>query len=616
MTEIVLYLSGRPDPRLRALLAGKPLYKAPGVALPPSLSEDLHWETLPERSKTDEAELCAHLVEALSRVGDSETRALLSAYANDFFTYGYRPLAGMLLGIAQAVAAHGATKLRVLTAKVAGRGIPMIGFQTLESLRGSNDLLYGRFAALLPEAFPDLAVHFEPLRGDLWSRKGLRSPLLAMANGVLSLRLVTLAWRLSTKRPAPTESMSKGITQLYVARSVHQACFAQRLAAGEDATAVAILPRALRGSLSELRTLQRLVAGESTNAGLTLSDVFRAFAATRLDMARLAVFARHGLKAPQRCVGYIIPLDLADIASDARLSSISILYKNLLGSLLDRLRPARLVSFELTGRLAGLEAQAARARGIETNTVQTALIAGVPHPIFPHTDRFYADTAIAQRMIAKIGAVRAGEVVYVGPPYPLPSLISSRPNRPRKLTFFSQPYEFDSSRQLLKALCIWARAQPSKETRVSVRLHPSDRVENYAHEAARYKDVLDFEAKGDLSALLLASDLAITRTSSVAKAAIGAGCPLLICQLTPLDLYGERDFILTDPDLRYIARSVSEIGERLDDFEAIKASTRRLRERLYGEARLSDLKAALRPPTENIQAANAHLAALPLFRGD
>jgi hypothetical protein len=582
MSKIVFVLSGARDVDIAALAGADDLIVcAPGVQVAAGRAlVELAGDIKPhERSVTD------GLVQIHALGQADPAAALVECFLNDYYSYSLRPLAAIMLGLQQQLARTGVTQVLVVTAKPGGARMPMVGFQTTESARGSRSLLNSRIAALLPGVFPGIVFNYHYVAGDLLCREPARRAVIGAANlvfsGLLALKTIGFGWR----APAVTAARARHIV---LVRTEHQMRFAQRLFAGARAAGVAIFAQASQGSFKSLLALRAGVPAHVSVERVGPGMVLRAALATFADGRRLKRYAANRQTALISVNGLGIPVRLADIADEIRLVSVAVFYKNIVAQMLARSAAVRLINFELVGRMAGLEALAARESGIDVVSVQSALISASPHPVFPYSARFYSDSATTCDMIAANGSRRNGAVVYQGPPYPLKAVKAV--SALHSVAFFTQPHEAEVSLAIVAVLCRWARA---RAVRITLRLHPRDVRTRYDALLGEYADVLHLELAKGLVEIIESHQLSITRTSSVAKEAVAMGSAILLCLWSGFDRSIKADYIVDEPGVRYCARSEAELLTLLDDPAALSASAASINQRMFGGMAPADLSASL-----------------------
>lgn len=580
MKKIFLYLSGSWDISISELAGPSDfvLY-APGLRPPEG-----EWKSreLPKIPFGHERRVADWLVQNLSNCVQSTARDLVECFLNDFYSYSIRPVIAVISALSEFVEQECVSEIIVVTAKTRSYGIPLIGFQTSESLRGSPNLLMARVANLLPKIFPRIKFEYRYVRGDIFCVESVRRLGVGFANIIYFFLFCFKVLRFD-RRYKDVHSVS-AFKSIILVRTEHQARFAQRLLNESSAACVAIFPQISQGSLRGLVSLRASLPENVPVCRVSILMLLKAFVASVVDVVRLGGGKRYHDRTVFEVRGVKMPIRFSDLIIDIRLVWTAIFYKNVLSKLLSSTKPDRLINFELVGRMAGLEALAAHENGVEICTVQSALISSVPHTIFPFCDLFYVDSATTLNMIKEIGSKNKGQVLYAGPPYPIKYV--RKTSTLNCIAYFTQPYEHEITISIISTLCHWAI---SNSANVTLRLHPRDRVIHYDELLERFSEVLHCENQKGLEEIIAVNDLCITRTSSVAKEALALGTPILLCLWSNFDRSARADYIVPDPDLGYCAHSDEELVCLLSDPMRLEESAKKLSERMFGGKVLNDL---------------------------
>lgn len=579
MRKIILFLSGKWKTSIAKMIGVNDIMLcAPGLR--PS-ADILNWTEIPKEPRGYEQEISDWLVEAYSSTSPEAEVQCIQSFLNDCYSYTLRPVVALLLEIKKQIEENGIAEILVLSAKHHGR-MPMVGFSTTESLRGSPHLLYAWMASLLPKVFPN--IHFTNfyLKGDALCKERIRCLVVGSANSLfIILLIVKILWSSCYRKSTKPSTRCKNIVLL---RTVHQLRFVQRFLKISPSLTVVIFPQASQGSFKTLAKLYDSLPKLTAECRITIKMLLRAIVQTRLVICELKRYSRQNFIRTLNVEGLELPIRISDIADEIILVSVTLFYKNLLSELLHILRPARLINFELVGRMAGLESLAARENNVQILSVQSALVSSTPHPIFPYSDKFYADSAMTAEMISHNGSRKLGEVIYEGPPYP--TLAVRSPSAFTKISFFSQPYEHDITAVIITTLCQWAS---NNGAGVTLRLHPRDIVSPYERLLDEFHNVLYLENIKGLVTIIEQSDLCVTRTSSVAKEALAMGAPVLLCLWSLIDQSIKTDYIDRGQGLHYCAYSSQELTSLLSQPENLIGSARRLQEQMFQGKTISKL---------------------------
>lgn len=583
MRKIVFFISGTWSSSISKMIEeGDIVLCAPGLKPPKGIS---HIE-LPISLDENARDVANWIAGANASSELILARNCIDCFLNDYYSYSIKPLVALMLGLKSWIDSSRVCEVLIVSARTSGKRIPLVGFRTSESLRGSPNLLNSRLNELLPLVFPETKFRFEYVRGDLLCYEGIRRLVIGSVNIACSLILIAKTLWFNWRR----EQVEHGtrLESVVLVRTEHHLRFAHRLLKDSSAAGLVILPQVSQGLFSSLVRFSRNAPAEIPKLGITPLMAFRAFTRSLREIAELKKFSRNARSQVLMVAGLKIPLQISDVADEIRLVWAVLLYKNILSQLLKIAQPARLVNFELVGRMAGLEALAARENGVDSLTVQTALISSAPHPIFPHSNRFFVDSATTLSMISENGSRKKGEVAYAGPPYSLGRMRAV--DVFRDVVFFSQPYEHAVAIRIISKLCHWVRPNGG---RVTLRLHPRDKLLNYESLFETFADVLNLEKGAGVAAVINSHDLCITRTSSVAKEAIAMGVPVLLCLWSDFDRSVKADYIANLPSSRYCSYFEEDFLSVLSDSKGLISSAGKLSELMFAGKTMTNLMATL-----------------------
>lgn len=519
------------------------------------------------------------LVEALAMVDDESARSVLRAYLNEYFSYAVAPLLALIEQVQEILSAENVSEIVVLASDSPGP-LPNFGFRTAELSRGSPNLLYGRIASFLPQIFADMPMTFHRGKPDILSRPWVRVPLLRLASAIFQIVFSIKLLFFSSSRP--TSPAADQVKNLVIHRAQPQSKHVEGLGASPHGMTLAILGQLQSLDRNELRRLDRQQDPAIPRATVNFRDLWKAYCSSRADLRAVRRFARKG-RGPLTLTTAKgeLSLDLVDLAREITLFPAPLLYKGVLAALVGRLSPRKLVGFELVGRAASFEAEAARAANARVEAIQVATIANRAHPIFPFADIFHADSPETARYLSTIAPSGDGKVRYSGAIEALaPPQIAGKIER---IALFTQPYETTETLALLEEVCGWAVQNDAK---VCIRPHPRDDASYYMAILARFGETAFLDTAIDASEKILWSQVCITRTSSVAKAALAKGRPPLICLLSDFDRGIDMDMI--KPHLRpsCIVNDAPSIRLYLDAPDEMVAAALLLQEAIFGnEAR-------------------------------
>lgn len=505
----------------------------------------------------------------------------LECFINDYYSYSLKPVLSAVVTIEALIKLYNIKSILVITASTNSDLIPLVGFQTTESKRGSTQLLKARLAKQLPKTFPNVEISYQYTKADILCNENIRLLLLGTAGLFLSVFFI---FRLIMLRFLNKDTEEKNIVLI---RTVHQARFARRLLSESNQFSLLIFPQLSQGGISNIRaSLPNNVDFISPKINEIIMGVFR----TVKDIAKLS---KHRCKETYylNIDGMDIPIEIDSLRKEIIVVSVAILYKNILSQTLARNKLyKKLVNFELVGRMAGLEALAAAEQYKVIETVQTALISSSPLPIFPHSTNFYTDSYQTVKSIQNIGALVKGTVKYEGPPYPVLEL-ETKEGGLSSIGFFTQPYEIEYTLKILTALCDWAIFNQKK---VILKLHPRDDKKLYATLLEKYKGFLFVDEGNTAPNVISQCDLTITRTSSVAKESLALGKPILLCLWSELDRSIRADYIVDSDNGKNFVYNESDLIDVLDHkLEMIFKISRQSQENIFKSKRIDNLVAQL-----------------------
>ncbi len=580
--RLVLYLSGKWKARYADAFDREDyLYCAPGFA---EHAPYLNWKDLPRNPNSDEL-----LSEQYSKLLLSEVKELdqnvRNALINSHFYYGVNPIAAQLQEIDRLISDLKPVSLILISSKSGVRHVPAIGIMTSESNRGSPNLLGSVTANAILDAKLDLPVVQITANGDLLSNAAVR--YIVLRTTTIALVLVA-AVRIISSPIQTWNRLGNGYTALVSLRSVGQAGHAARIFDGLREVAVLVIPQFTgRDRMSEIA---QIVDTQTPLFRPTAIDVFYALVQS---IFKHTPVERDRSKVKQRLrVGrFSIPASLTDLSREMRLFPHLRFHKILVERTVLRFKGKirKLVGFEIKGPFASIEAMAGRACGVETVVVQTVLTQPRPIPIFPWSDRFYADSIFTAETIKNTGCLSLGQVEYVGSPHSVMPLKLDA--EIRSVVFMSQPYELPQTLSLLRSLCEIAR---NLGFQIRIRLHPRDHRNNYQSILDSEDDVLYICQAQSLAESISSADLCVTRTSSSAKEASAAGKPFMICLWSEFDRAIVADYVVReDIGRQYIANNAQEMRKIMLNTRELISANIDLHARLFGDKDLNGLRAAI-----------------------
>jgi hypothetical protein len=180
-----------------------------------------------------------------------------------------------------------------------------------------------------------------------------------------------------------------------------------------------------------------------------------------------------------------------------------------------------------------------------------------------------------------------GSVRYAGSTFNLEGMSGAR--AAREVGFFTQPYEPMVTLEILRLLCEGVRELGGH---VYLKLHPRDDERIYRDIISRFRGVLQ-PVTSSPDMLLGQVDLCVTRTSSVAKEAIAAGIPVVLCLWTKMDKSIRADYVRPDGGLNYCSFGADDLQSTISDFGELQRAAVELRGLLFGELDIRNLRAEL-----------------------
>jgi len=207
------------------------------------------------------------------------------------------------------------------------------------------------------------------------------------------------------------------------------------------------------------------------------------------------------------------------------------LYEGIYSSIFKGVLPKqtkKIFNFSLKGRYAIFEKNVADLAAISIASIQTANLDASKSYDFPVND-FYCDSRISYKLGMK-GFSSSGQLLYEGCPFRVKKL--SIVKKISKITFFTQPYEFDINLAIIKFLVKW-----SKKNDVScvIKLHPRDDRAKYSSLEEGGQGAPTFSSSGTGKQAIEMTDVCITRTSAIGLEALALGVPSLYCLFSSYD---------------------------------------------------------------------------------
>ncbi|WP_422357915.1 hypothetical protein [Qipengyuania flava] len=565
--RLVLHLSGAWTEGLDGLLEdGDILYRMPRLL---AVSQRDGWQDLPQSLQGDMGTLRDQYLGLFAGLEDRLASLPFASLVNDQFIYGVLPVASALTEIAGIIESRRPSQILLFHAPERATHIPATGIVTLESRRGSRDVLGSLIASSVKAGVSNLPVVSHKLRGDALSRGWTRRAALRVASLIILLRFVFTMLRSDLGRKMAKDR--DGIRGLALVRSVEQARHAARVFSNSEDVGALITPQFTQDSSAEIRTrLEGHLPLFVPKASSLLRSLFRALAPT----------PRTGLNKTQQitCGPFVFTASLTELERDFNAVRFYAFQNSLLRDTLRIFPSARFTAgFEVQGPFAWTEGCIPRGAGLTTRTIQPVLVQDRPLPVFPFSDYFLADSAPNRAALAHIGGVRLGAIAFKGPPFEVLEVRTPRPSM--ALGYFTQPYETQNNVAIAETLC---RVAESHGWTVILRLHPREDGVQFEPVLERYSGICTIGEAEPLEQFLDTVDVSITRTSSVTKEAIARGCPCVTILLSDLDRLVQADYIRENGQtLPHVVTDLDAMASRVCDPVRLKETSIQLQGRLF-----------------------------------
>jgi|GEM_PF-6392635 len=579
MTDLYIYLSGSWPKSIKADSVRDHVLVGPGRNVPEGFKQEFAVKSLSVKQCN---ELAKQLIFEFNLTGENAGRSILECFLNDYYSYTLKSVFSILSSIEDCLRSSAYSNIYIVSAATNIKYPPMVGFKTTESNRGSANLLGAYTASIVPLVFKTYSFKKISTKGDILCNNYFRSILVIMANKLFGMLLLL---KVAIINISVGENKKSGVRSFVLIRNEHQARFAAIvLARSGGRLGAVVFPQASQGSFGDLRKCLSLIPEGVKTFNLSLKGVFVAYKLHLKDLNSLSDY-KHSIATHRFLTlnGISLPFDFRGLCNEINMVSVVVLYKNILRRLLLERSPANLINFELVGRMAGLEALAAREVGVQSHSIQTALVSAIAQPVFPFSDKFYADGAIGKGVIEDIGFVKKGKVVFDGSILEMKK--QKNPAKFKSIGYFTQPYESFETIDILNILASWAKSQKSN---LIIKLHPRDSLERYKDFLLRNDFITVFRGS-DVQELIDTSDLVVTRTSSVAKEALAAGCPLILTLWSSLDRNVRADYLVKKLQPSYCAENKEEIVALLDKPSIVIDASKELRKCLFSDGAVDGL---------------------------
>jgi hypothetical protein len=463
---------------------------------------DTRIRPVPQLIDQRERELHRELLDTVGQL-NKPYDALVQAYANTFYNYFLREFFELLLGVRAEIARETPESLVFVGPKPL-RCVPIFLSRSMELPRGSQTI---RAAAIMywlklgPWPVPtSSSLTRHDLMGNQWVRRAALPVATLGFAGRYLVRTVKAA-AIVRNRGA---TVNKESATLVIARAPHQQRFAASIASRIDARCL-VLPSFTQGDMS---SDSEMIAALPNVISLRPRDVVAS-----MYSAALCVVTPPQPVPARECTEQwriVFPSLVTEMALEIRRFPLLLASEHLIDRALTRSPSVRsLVTFELIGREAGLLRLASRRHAVRVVAVQTVAVQGSPLPILPFADVLLTSSIGARDLLASVGTYSHGTVQFGGSPiFP----VAAQPEkRSRVIAYFTQPYDFDTTADLLTDL--YDIRQELTNVQFVIKLHPRDSPKNYSGSARGL--IQEFRTVATVEGIFCLSPLVVARTSSV-----------------------------------------------------------------------------------------------------
>lgn len=544
-----------------------------------------------ERSITDQ------LAKVILSVTEIEQRETLLAYANDFYNYLLLPLYKTLVNIQQALTLSNASNLVLVGPRATKATLPFWGAKSPETQRGSKYLFASYVAQIAYQFSKNVKITRIYTHRDLFCWEFLRRPLLYLANILLAsiyifrclsfTKCKKISQFIDQKSPATT-----GET-IVIARTVHQLRFANNLATAakkiNHQVSIFIVPQYLQN----YQPLLEYILTENYYFTANIAEVIQSIMQGFVFAHKISKKNKQQLKSLKfNDSTFNISFSLYDLLREIRRFPIFFSYRCLLELILARRKKlAKIISFELVSRSAGMERNTATALKVPLETIQTAIIPHRPHVIFPFSNIFHCDSWENVNNLATIASVPGGTTVFNGSIYKVSVDSLTTLPKPQKISFFTQPNETIINQKIITKLINFANLHMAK---ILLRIHPRDKSSHYHHLLKHYPKLVSIDTSFTPLFAIANTDLCVVRTSSVAKEAIAMGKPIIACLWSYFDQQAPADYLQQVADIDHRAYNEEQLENLLIyGLPKLKQAIQKLQSKFFGDLSIDHLVVAI-----------------------
>ncbi|HIB05371.1 MAG TPA: hypothetical protein EYO18_06545, partial [Candidatus Marinimicrobia bacterium] len=186
-----------------------------------------------------EASLCRKYANLYSKYQSYDSTGMIFCFLNDFYSYSLRPCFLLMHSILKLATDFPDHKLTIVSAGTDCEILPMFGFQTTESMRGSQDLMGSLVAKRLKPFVDSKNGDFVYVKGDFLRINKIRKILIWFVNFVFFTLFIIkcLSLNLFIKKSKNTHD------KLIICRNRHQSRFAKEVVDNVSDSAIFLIPQ-------------------------------------------------------------------------------------------------------------------------------------------------------------------------------------------------------------------------------------------------------------------------------------------------------------------------------------------------------------------------------------
>lgn len=583
--KVVFHLSGVWDSSI-SIMSSDVVYRAPDIENSKTFKDAKVIVVDPtiEKSLCDQyAEM--YFTKFLDNSNISSINNIVYSFLNDYYSYSVRPVFSLIHSVVDIAKKYEGYEVVFLSAKSDTKDLPMFGFKTTESSRGSRDLIGALVSNKIKKSliFPD--AKFKYLKGDIYCKNYFRIFMLGNASRLFSALFILKTLLLSFNAIRASKANS-----VVVVRNKHHARFAKNVMNLDESLIFFLVPQLTQGKLLDLLEIKKELMRKNSFIGLSFSDLYEVILEYKFLKKSIKKYLRSE-EINRNCdgcflkvSGFNVHFSFNDMLNDLSRFPIFLLYKSVLTKVSKKYSIERIINFELVGRMAGIEAWAAKDSESQVRTIQTALISSRPHPVFPYSDFFYSESEKTKELIKEIGSHARGVVDFVGVPYKVSKIKECK--KIEKIVFYTQPYDCETTLMIVKKLLNWVKSNAGA---LKIKLHPRDSLSKYSAFFNESKISFIDLSVDSMDDLFNWADVSVTRTSSVAKESIASGCPVILCLWSDFDKNIKSDYIDLDLFDYYISTSEAGLVKLLDNPVSVSKANLNLHSKVFGDKEIFNL---------------------------